>query len=217
MSEYLSRIERISQAGYSIDISAALSDGWALVKDNLGIHLAFAIITILISSGGGILPTGLLTGVITGGWFLAMRKQDEGGTVKFEDLFAGFQNGDLFLKLFLTSLITTILTAIATLFFIIPGIYLGIAYSLAIPVVVFGTDDFWPSMEACRKLLTKQWFTILGFLVVCTLVNLAGILALGVGVLVTFPLTMAAQYFVFKQVVGFDTADIPQVEDNLIV
>lgn len=68
--------------------------------------------------------------------------------------------------------------------------------------------DFWEAMEASRKIVSKEWFSIFGFIIVLGLINLCGFLCLGVGLLFTVPMTSCAAYAAYADVVGVD-ADHP--------
>ncbi len=88
------------------------------------------------------------------------------------------------------------------LFLIIPGIYFAVAYSFSLLFVVFLKMDFWPAMEASRKIISKNFWSFLGFFIILSLINILGILALGLGFLFTIPATYCMVYAAFESVVG---------------
>jgi NhaP-type Na+/H+ or K+/H+ antiporter len=62
--------------------------------------------------------------------------------------------------------------------------------------------EFWDSMEISRKLVTKKWWNIFGFLLLLLLINFAGALVFFVGLLFTIPITYCALYAAFEDIVG---------------
>ncbi len=85
---------------------------------------------------------------------------------------------------------------------LIPAIYLGVAYSFSIPLIMDKQINFWPAMETSRKLLTKKWFPYFGFSIVLGLINLGGFLACCIGVIFTAPLTICAVAAAYENIVG---------------
>jgi len=57
-------------------------------------------------------------------------------------------------------------------------------------------------METSRKVVKKHWWSVFGLLFVCSLVNLAGLLACFVGVLFTVPIVLGAIMFAYEDLFG---------------
>jgi uncharacterized membrane protein len=64
-------------------------------------------------------------------------------------------------------------------------------------------------MEWSRKLITRNWWRFFGLMLILVAGNLLGILMLGVGLLVTFPLTFLVLYVIFEDL----TRDVFAEED----
>jgi uncharacterized membrane protein YdcZ (DUF606 family) len=62
--------------------------------------------------------------------------------------------------------------------------------------------NFWAGMEFSRKLISKNWFSFLGFAFVLVLLNLAGVLLLGVGLVVTIPISACVIATAYADIVG---------------
>lgn len=62
--------------------------------------------------------------------------------------------------------------------------------------------DFWEAMESSRKLINRNFWPFLGFFVILTLINVLGVILLGVGLLFTFPATYCMVYAAFEDIVG---------------
>jgi uncharacterized membrane protein len=97
-------------------------------------------------------------------------------------------------------LIGQILTALGVFAFIIPGIYLAVAYSFSVLMAIFGGFDFWTALEESRKLITVRWWKFLVFTLVLVLINLLGILTLGLSLLVSIPVSFYATYLLFEDI-----------------
>ena len=63
---------------------------------------------------------------------------------------------------------------------------------------IFGGLDPWSAMEWSRKLITRNWWRFFGLMLILVASNLLGILLLGLGLLVTFPLTFLVLYVIFE-------------------
>ena len=98
----------------------------------------------------------------------------------------------------------------------IPVIYLGIAWSWAYYFVAFKGLEFWPAMEASRKVITKQWFSFFGFGFVLGLIAIAGMLCFGVGLFVAIPVISIASFIAFEQIIGLNDEHEIDIIDHLI-
>lgn len=60
-------------------------------------------------------------------------------------------------------------------------------------------------METSRKLITKKWFSFFGLLLLLFLLNLGGAILLGVGLLVTIPLSVCIIAAAYEDIVGLNS------------
>lgn len=73
------------------------TDGWTLFTKNIGMWMAFTLILLVVFIALAFLPligmlaASLLTPVFIGGWMMAARKVQAGGTLEIGDLFGGFR------------------------------------------------------------------------------------------------------------------------------
>jgi len=95
----------------------------------------------------------------------------------------------------------------------IPAIYLSVAWSWAYYFVAFKGLDFWPAMEASRKVITKQWFSFFGFFLALVGIALAGALCFGVGLLVAIPVITIASFIAFEQIIGLNGDEIDFIDE----
>jgi len=109
------------------------------------------------------------------------------------------------LPLLLLSLVAGLFIGIGTILLVIPGIYLAVAYLFASYLVVDRRLDFWPAMELSRRTVTPRWFGYFAFMLLLALLNLAGALLLGLGLLVTIPLSFCAVTAAYADLFGFQS------------
>ena len=203
---------------YRVNIGNYFSNGWDLFKQYAVPFVGYFVLTMLIAGalsvlpyplgidfseerrGGGIVAN-ILSPVLSAGMFIVAFKLEKGQSVTFSDFFRGFNN---FLQIFLVNLVAGLLTAIGILLLIIPGVYLAVSYFFAMPMVIEKRFDFWTALETSRKLVTKQWFSIFGFSLLVGLLNVAGALLCGVGLLVTVPWSICTIVSAYTDIVGLN-------------
>lgn len=181
--------------GRTIAAGHCISRGWDLVMKHFWLLVGA---TFIISLVEGAIP--LLTGVCRGGLLILMLKLIRGQRAEFGDCFVGFT--DNFLQLFLVGLIVTLLVAVGTVFCIIPGIYLAVAWMMAIPLVADKKMEFWPAMEVSRKVMNAHWWSMFALVLLGVLVILLGFCVCCVGVYVATPVFYAAWAYAYEDIFG---------------
>jgi hypothetical protein len=86
------------------------------------------------------------------------------------------------------------------LLYLLPAIYLSISFVWAPMLVWFHGLDPWPALMASRKITAKNWWITLIFFFVIGIISVAGAIALGVGILLTLPAMLCAQYAAFADI-----------------
>jgi hypothetical protein len=194
-SEYLGR-------GTVVDIGSALSRGWALVRDNMGVLIGATVLGWLITIGIAFVPIlGWAVGIVLiGGLDYMFIRRIRGETVQVGDVFAGFNIA--FLNLALAGLIKAVLTSIGFMLCILPGIYLGVGYVFALPLIIDKKMEFWPAMEVSRRVVHRHWWSTFALVIVLAIIACAGVLACIVGLAVSIPVASAALMFVYEDLFG---------------
>jgi len=155
------------------------------------------------------------------------------GRSDLKNLLAGFRFPQLG-QLLLSSLVTFGAALIAAVIFLFPAYFLSRALSSEVPVIVSAVllviglaylftgwmfsfilivdraMPFWKAMELSRSTVTRQFFPILGFLVVLSLLLMAGFLVCCVGLLVAAPVAYLAFSNAYLQL--FPDALPPELE-----
>ena len=186
----------------SIDISTALSRGWALVRDNMAVLVGATVLGWLVTVCLAFVPiVGWIVGfVLLGGLDFMYIRRIRGEEVQIGDVFAGFNRA--FVDLTMAGLVKWLLTTIGLALCILPGIYLAVGYVFALPLAVDKQMEFWTAMEVSRRVVHEQWWSTFGLVIVLALVALAGFLVCGVGAVITIPVASAALMFVYEDLFG---------------
>lgn len=193
---------------YELDIFNCLGRGWDKVKSDFWpIVGVTALILLLLSVSGAAYVGIVLAGPLLGGLYWYYLKLIRGQPAELGDAFAGFTQF-FFLHLFLASLVSSLLVALGLALCLLPGIYLGVAWKLALPLIMDKRLEFWPAMELSRKVISRHWWSFFGLLILSGLLNLAGVLACFVGVFVTVPVTLLALMYAYEDIFGSTRAPV---------
>lgn len=172
--------------GISIVVSIAVSLLQALFGDGLMaglIGLAAMFITIPISCGC------LMLGV----------RHCAGEEVKPADVLNYF---DRALKLVGLNLLIGVITGIGMLLLVLPGIYLGVSYVLAIPLMLRHDLGVWEAMELSRRAITKQWLTVFLLMLALAIIVIVSAIPFGIGLIWTVPLGLCVIGLLYRSVFG---------------
>jgi hypothetical protein len=194
-AEYLRR-------GAVIDIGGAVSRGWALVRDNMGVLVGATALGWIIALGAAWVPVlGWAVGIVlVGGLDYMFIRRIRGDAVEVGDVFAGFNLA--LVQLTLAGLVKALLTSLGFMLCILPGIYLGVGYIFALPLVIDKKMDFWPAMEVSRRVVHRHWWSAFALVIVLALIACAGFLVCIVGAFVTIPVASASLMYVYEDLFG---------------
>ncbi|NVJ85878.1 MAG: hypothetical protein HWE15_06205 [Algoriphagus sp.] len=207
-------MEQLLQSKPNFSIDDALKRGWELYKETPILLSLFFFIYIGIAAASSywledfsFIISILISPALMAGFYLVANKISRGETIAFEDFFTGF---NFWFPVVVVNLVSGILTGLGILALILPGIYLGVAYAFCLPFVLFAGTEFWTSMELSRKLITKIWWRFFAFLLLLVVINMVGLLFLGIGLLVSGPVSLLAVYAAFEDLAGSYLADDDQ-------
>jgi uncharacterized membrane protein len=198
------KLESIRSRGYDFDIKDILQRAWQMFMHQPLLSMAYSMLIFSIQllfvaylKDVAFLFALLLAPPFYSGFYLVANRISRGESMVYADFFKGF---NYYWSVFSIWLIGQIITAIGIFAFIIPGIYLAVAYGFSVLMAIFGGFDFWTALEESRKLITVRWWKFLVFTLVLVIINLLGILTLGLGLLVSVPVTFFATYIVFEDI-----------------
>jgi hypothetical protein len=221
--------EELLSRDYSLDIGEAVSRSWELVKANFWPVIGISFVNSLAMNGvnqlvglisrpglnqmiqtqqfspaatalliGTTIITMPLTTVFMAGLFRYYLKLIRGQDATIGDAFSGFTDG--FAQLALLGFVQGILVLIGIVLCVIPGIYLATAWYFSIFLVADRRMNFWSAMELSRKVVSKHWFMVFGFMLVMGLLAACGIIACCVGILVSVPVAFMALAIAYETI-----------------
>ena len=198
----------------TFSISGALKFGWEKTKSNFLFILGVTALSFIISMLSGqiqeVLGEGapvvgmilfvlgyIVSSVLTIGYYKIFLKLHDGQHADFKDL---YQHYKLFWGYLVTSVIYGVAVVIGLILFVIPGIYLAIKYMFALVILI--DEETISATDALKKssdiTLGVKW-SLFGFLLLLILINLIGIALLGIGLLVTIPISTFATVYIFRR------------------
>ncbi|SNR88015.1 hypothetical protein [Desulfurobacterium atlanticum] len=120
------------------------------------------------------------------------------------DVFALFENMGLGVNYVVMSILKNILIAIGFLLLVIPGIYLSVGYMFSSFLMIDKGLSPWEALETSRKTVHKNWLQYFLFILVIVIVNIIGAIPLGLGFIITIPVSYVAVTKLYYRV--FDSA-----------
>lgn len=222
------RIQFIRENGYEFQTLEYISRAWVLFTKDASGFIVFSLLYVLLNFAinrlpdmvhpvglfGRFLPyAGILVGLVfnrtlQAGFYYQCDAIRRNETTKFSTYFLGFQNMGPFI---LISLLSAVLLIPAILLLVLPGVYLAVAWTLAMPFLIFRKHGVWKAMELSRIVITRNWLPCLGFLIMILLINFAGVLVCGIGIFVSMPVSFCAIYAAYEDIIGFDE---PRAEEE---
>jgi predicted Ser/Thr protein kinase len=186
---------------YVLDIGSCLRRGWALVVSDFWPIVGITALMILLVQAACSTAIGIVAGgPLMGGLWLYLLKRARGEPASVETAFSGFHIA--FANLFLAGLVTWMLIILGFICFIIPGLYLAVAWMFTLVLVIDKRLDFWTAMELSRKMVTKHWWKFFGFWFVLLLMKVGGALFCGIGIFLAAPIALAAAVFAYEDIFG---------------
>lgn len=100
-------------------------------------------------------------------------------------VFVGFRRVGVLLQLFV---LQSIMLVIGFVLFILPGIYLSVAYILAIPLIFLRGLGPWQALEISRQAVHKRWWTVFFALIAMGVLICISAIPVGLGLIWTVPM-----------------------------
>ncbi|SHN27092.1 hypothetical protein SAMN04488057_11571 [Cyclobacterium lianum] len=199
-------LDQLTAGNYDFDIEAAFRKGWDTFR-KVGIYsVSFALLIISVQflfmmyAPEYLFVFSLfLAGPLFAGFYLVANKVSQGEPIQYPDFFRGF---GYYIPVILVWIVGQFLTVIGVFALVLPGIYLLVAYMFGILISLFFGLDFWNSLEYSRKIIHRQWFKFFTFGFFLALINIAGALLFGIGLVISIPVTYYAIYHVFESITG---------------
>lgn len=121
-----------------------------------------------------------------------------------DDNYFYFFNKEYFTKVFMLGIIYTAIAVVAQLLFLVPYLYVYIPLSF-FAVILANNPDLGELaiIKLSFKLGNKKWFITFITMFVAGIIGMLGLVACGIGVILTISIVYLPSFFVYKKVVGF--------------
>jgi len=129
---------------------------------------------------GTVLSMTLLAGLINIGV-----KRVAGKQYSWRLVFSGF--GRL-TQVIIAGFLMTLLICSGFFLLVLPGIYLTVGYSMALPLIIDRRLGPWDAMELSRKTIHEKWWPIFGLYLLMYLIYFVSTIPLGIGMIWTVPM-----------------------------
>lgn len=213
--------------GYDFRIGDVISESWRLVKGTKGIIFGglvifyvvmFVATSVLGAIFGaiGLLSEASLSAILVGQFVISVLasaltypflagvnmvgiRRAANQPVSFNEVFSGL---GMFVPLLITAVVMTVLVYIGSLLLLLPGIYLGVAYMLAMPLVIERGLSPWQALETSRKAISQHWFKVFGLFLVLGLIMALSMIPLGIGLIWSMPLFIISMGVLYRTIFG---------------
>lgn len=186
----------------SFDIQRYLKEGWDFFVQNAANLVVATIIFIVIHIVANLIPLAslLVSGPMIGGMYYVILDARRGEKFDVMRIFDGFKLK--LVPLVLVGILTTVFTMAGLILLILPAFLVMGWYLFSFLFVVDQEKDFWPAMESSREIGFQNHVNVFLMAFVVVTLNFAGLLALGIGVLVTMPLSLCAIVMAYEDQTG---------------
>jgi uncharacterized membrane protein len=165
-----------------VDVAELFKRTWALFQVKPVEHVVASLIVLVLS----VLSLGVLLGPLSVGQIRMIEKQQRGEEPRIDDVFSGFSS---FGPALLTTLVFFIAMTIGALLFVVPGVFVGVAWGFALWFVALEGASATEALASSWQLFKGHMASVLVVLVIMGVVNvIAGSVVLAT--LLSAPLSM---------------------------
>ncbi len=186
-----------ASSGFRLSMESTLQVGFNLLRKAPAEFILFSILGVTVFSNP-------VSGVLLGGPVMAsylhmahLANTDQ--KIEFSDFFKGFEKSGSLIKL---NLLIFVIVLLGLILLIIPGIYFAVSYVFSHLFVWFYDKDPTEAIRLSRKTVSGNFKQILLLFLILAGINLLGLMALGVGILVTMPFSFCVLYAAFDDIIG---------------
>jgi len=209
----------------TFSIKGLFRDAWADYKKYWGIILliilTFAVVQgvsmlgsqydaqtgMIINSGFGAILSWFAMTWLSIGYLNFLFNIVDGKQAQYRDIFYGVKSVEQFAYYVLVTLVYAVVVGVGTIFLVIPGIILAIGLVFAHYYIAENRLGFREAFTSSWEITKGSRWKMFGFALVAILFNILGLLALGIGLLVTLPLTQLMYVRMFRNLEGIPVPD----------
>ena len=159
-------VEELVAHGYRIRPMTYLREGWRTFTRYPAGFLGFALLFTVASQGPMVLAHAygqflslVLQVIMMAGIAMVVWKQMRSDPTSFIDFFPDWETVG---QLILCTIVGLLLIAGGLLLFVVPGIYLIVAYTFAYMLIIDRGFSVWQALEASRRVVNKNWWKVAG-------------------------------------------------------
>ena len=183
-------------------IQEAIKYGWDKFKANLQLSILTTLLTVIVGFVGdktywfiGIVMI-VASIIIRIGYTKIFLKITDGESPKFAEI---FQEYPLFWKYAGVSILQGLAMIGGIILLIIPGIIWGVRFSFAGLILIDTRTSPMSAMKESYAITKGKFWQVFWFLIVVGLINILGFIAFGIGLLVSIPISLFAQIYVYRE------------------
>ncbi len=186
-----------SSRGFSLSIESTLQVGFNIFRKAPSEFIVFSVL-------GAIIFSNPLSGLLLGGpamasYFHMAQLASRGQQIEISDFFRGFDKAGNLIKL---NLLIFLIILLGLMMLIIPGIYFAVSYVFSHLFIWFYDKDPSEAIRLSRKIVSGNFGQILLLFLILAGINLLGLMALGLGILLTMPFSFCVVYAAFEDIIG---------------
>lgn len=195
--------EFVAPEGGRVQTGKWISMAWSMVTGQVWMFMLITVIMVLVSSA---VPL-VLQGPMLAGMHIVCWRVLLGGRADVGDLLRGF---NFIGPAMVAGVLIAFFSILGLLACLIGALVVAAIYQFTYLFIVDRKMDFWPAMKASHAVVKQDYFGFIIFLLALIGINILGVLACFVGVLVTMPLHYAAVTVAYKDLVGFASPEPPR-------
>lgn len=201
----------------AFQVGDAIRFGWETTKANLNLVVVLTLVAALATA----IPSGIAEGlnktapalaalfslagtvislIVGVGVIRISLRLHDGGTATVRDLFA--VEGPLLWRYFLASLLYALIVGVGLILLVVPGIIFAVRYVFYGYAVVDRNAAPMDALAQSAAATKGVWGTVSLFGLAVLLLTILGALALGVGLLITTPISVLAAAWVYRRLAG---------------
>lgn len=147
----------------------------------------------------------LITLPIGVGLFMLGLRASVGAPTEATSIFSYFNRA---FSLLLTVILMYLMIMIGLVLLVLPGIYLMVAYFMAMPLVVEKGLSPWQALEVSRKAITHKWFSVVGLMILMMIIMMVSIIPLGIPMIWTMPMFMIVYGIMYRNMFGYESSSV---------
>ena len=196
VSDIHKQVEEAS-SGFRLSMESTLQVGFNLLRKAPAEFIIFSILGVVVFSNP-------VSGVLLGGPVMAsylhmahLASKDQ--RIEISDFFKGFEKAR---SLILLNLLIFLLVLLGLIMLVIPGIYFAVSYVFSHLFVWFYDKDPSEAMRLSKLTVSGNFRQIILLFLILAGINFLGIMAMGIGILLTMPFSFCVVYAAFDDLIG---------------